>query len=63
MYIIFFVNPYEDMDNPTANLRQHPLNSSSFVCDRTQYINELIRMDKKIVFYDIRQHFSKRKTI
>ena len=56
MYIMFFVNPYEDMDNPTSNLRQHPLNSSSFVCDRTQYINELIRMDKKIVFYDIRQH-------
>ena len=32
------------------------LNSSSIVCNRTETINELIRIEKKTAFYDIRQH-------
>jgi hypothetical protein len=47
---------YEDTDNPSTNLRQYPLNSTSLVCDRKQTITELTRIEKKITFYDIRQH-------
>lgn len=47
---------YEDTDKPTTYLRQQPLNASSLVCNRNQTITDLIRIEKKISFYDIRQH-------
>jgi len=56
MYAIIFIKPYEDTDNTSTNLRQYPLNSTSLVCHRKQTITELTRIEKRITFYDIRQH-------
>jgi hypothetical protein len=40
-----------DVENQNTYLRQN-----AFFCNKTQYINDIIYIEKKIAFYDIRQH-------
>jgi hypothetical protein len=42
--------------NQEKSINHQPLVTLPVVCDRTKIINELIRIEKKIAFYDIRQH-------
>lgn len=42
--------------NQEKSINQQPLFTESVVCNRTKTINELIRIEKKIAFYNIRQH-------
>ena len=50
--ILIFVTGhlYKDVDNTTTYLRQYPLNSTLLVCNRTQTITDLIRIEKRLHF-------------
>lgn len=51
MMFIYYVRTRRDVENQDTYLRQN-----TFFCNKTQYINDLIYIEKKISFYDIRQH-------
>lgn len=49
--IIYGLLTQLNVDNQETYLRHN-----TFFCDKTQYINNVIYIEKKIAFYDIRQH-------
>lgn len=49
--IIYGLLTQPDVENQDTYLRQN-----TFFCNKTKYINDLIYIEKKIAFYDIRQH-------
>lgn len=54
--LLVFIFVVHTTHNETKYLRNLHLNTTYNICNRTQYINEFIYIEKKIVFYDIRQH-------
>lgn len=54
--LLLWITRINLINNQEKSINQQPLVTLPVVCDRTKTINELIRIEKKIAFYDIRQH-------
>ena len=54
--LLLWITRINIITNQEKSINQQPLFTESVVCNRTKTINELIRIEKKIAFYDIRQH-------
>jgi hypothetical protein len=54
--LLLWITRINLINNQKKAIIHQPLFTESVVCNRTKTINELIRIEKKIVFYDIRQH-------
>lgn len=54
--LLLWITRINLINNQKKSINHQPLVTLPVVCDRTKTINELIRIEKKIAFYDIRQH-------
>ena len=54
--LLLWITRINLLNNQEKPIIQQPLSNVPIVCNRTKTINELIRIEKKIAFYDIRQH-------
>jgi hypothetical protein len=54
--LLLWITRINLINNQEKSINHQPLVTLPVVCDRTKTINELIRIEKKIAFYDIRQH-------
>jgi hypothetical protein len=54
--LLLWITRINIITNQEKSINHQPLVTLPVVCDRTKIINELIRIEKNIAFYDIRQH-------
>ena len=54
--LLLWITHINLINNQEKPVIQQPLSTVPIVCNRTKTINELIRIEKKIAFYDIRHH-------